>query len=107
MCFLLPTLLLLKPERVFDYLPAPTSTRARLNTTRSTYQWGQVIRLVVGHATSTFQHWLRQAEQAHEQQSQHTQQAGKPSKKQRRAAASSEALAGCCRRMIDDADDVT
>lgn len=85
MCFLLPTLLLLKPERVFDYLPAPTSTRARLNTTRSTYQWGQVIRLVVGHATSTFQHWLRQAEQAHEQQSQHT--AGRQT--QQEAAASS------------------
>ena len=103
MCFLLPTLLLLKPERVFDYLPAPTSTRARLNTTRPTYQWWQVIRLVVGHATSTFQHWLRQAEQAHEQQSQHT--AGRQT--QQEAAASSEALAGCCRRMIDDADDIT
>ena len=85
MCFLLPTLLLLKPERVFDYLPAPTSTRARLNTTRPTYQWWQVIRLVVGHATSTFQHWLRQAEQAHEQQSQHT--AGRQT--QQEAAASS------------------
>ena len=85
MLFIATTLLLLKPERVFDYLPPPTSTRARLNTTRSTYQWRQVIRLVVGHAASTFQHWLRQAEQAHEQQSQHT--AGRQT--QQEAAASS------------------
>ena len=105
MCFLLPTLLLLKPERVFDYLPAPTSTRARLNTTRPTYQWRQVIRLVVGHATSTFNIGFVKLSKPMNS-SPNTQQAGKPSKKQRRAAASSEALAGCCRRMIDDADDV-